>query len=69
MYEAGETLVLPAFLPPVYFEQFEPSDGTDALTYFNEVSSVLFDGLNALKAAGVEKVLVDNSGNRGKNCN
>jgi hypothetical protein len=49
----------------VYFEQFEPSDGTDAETYFNEVSAVLFDGLNGLKAAGVEKVLIDISGNRG----
>ncbi|KAJ7591958.1 hypothetical protein C8J56DRAFT_1131343 [Mycena floridula] len=49
----------------VYFEQFEPSDGTDANTYFNGISNTLFTGLTALKAAGVEKILVDNSGNRG----
>ncbi|KAF7345502.1 hypothetical protein MVEN_01568700 [Mycena venus] len=49
----------------VYFEQFEPSDGTDANTYFNGISDTLFSGLNALKAAGVEKIIVDNSGNRG----
>ncbi|KAJ6485512.1 hypothetical protein C8R45DRAFT_274789 [Mycena sanguinolenta] len=49
----------------VYFEQFEPSDGTDATTYFNGISDTLFNGLTALKAAGVEKIIVDNSGNRG----
>ncbi|KAJ7236441.1 hypothetical protein B0H12DRAFT_128022 [Mycena haematopus] len=49
----------------VYFEQFEPSDGTDANDYFNGISDTLFTGLNALKAAGVEKIIVDNSGNRG----
>lgn len=49
----------------VYFEQFEPSDGTDFLTYFNGVSNTLFDGLNAMKAAGIEKVIIDQSGNRG----
>ncbi|KAJ7863154.1 hypothetical protein B0H13DRAFT_2282130 [Mycena leptocephala] len=49
----------------VYFEQFEPSDGTGANDYFNGISDTLFTGLNALKAAGVEKVIVDNSGNRG----
>ncbi|KAJ7777128.1 hypothetical protein B0H16DRAFT_1449266 [Mycena metata] len=49
----------------VYFEQFEPSDGTDANSYFNGISDTLFTGLNALKAAGVEKIIVDNSGNRG----
>ncbi|KAJ7586242.1 hypothetical protein C8J56DRAFT_1165768 [Mycena floridula] len=49
----------------VYFEQFEPSDGTDANTYFNGISNTLFTGLTALKAAGVEKILVDTSGNRG----
>ncbi|KAF7371141.1 hypothetical protein MSAN_00749500 [Mycena sanguinolenta] len=49
----------------VYFEQFEPSDGTDAETYFNGISNTLFSGLTALKAAGVEKIIVDNSGNRG----
>lgn len=49
----------------VYFEQFEPSDGTDAETYFAGVSTTLFNGLNALKQKGVEKVLIDQSGNRG----
>ncbi|KAF8211047.1 hypothetical protein K438DRAFT_1959247 [Mycena galopus ATCC 62051] len=49
----------------VYFEQFEPSDGTDANDYFDGISDTLFSGLNALKAAGVEKIIVDNSGNRG----
>ncbi|KAJ7591935.1 hypothetical protein C8J56DRAFT_1046292 [Mycena floridula] len=49
----------------IYFEQFEPSDGTDANTYFNGISNTLFTGLTALQAAGVEKILVDNSGNRG----
>jgi len=49
----------------VYFEQFEPSDGTGANDYFNGISDTLFSGLNALKAAGVEHILVDNSGNRG----
>ncbi|KAJ6580807.1 hypothetical protein B0H19DRAFT_982374 [Mycena capillaripes] len=49
----------------VYFEQFEPSDGTGANDYFNGISDTLFSGLNALKAAGVEKIIVDNSGNRG----
>ncbi|KAJ7173416.1 hypothetical protein C8R46DRAFT_1215363 [Mycena filopes] len=49
----------------VYFEQFEPSDGTGANDYFNGISDTLFTGLNALKAAGVEKIIVDNSGNRG----
>ncbi|KAJ7303028.1 hypothetical protein DFH08DRAFT_815332 [Mycena albidolilacea] len=49
----------------VYFQQFEPSDGTGANTYFNGISDTLFSGLNALKAAGVEKIIVDNSGNRG----
>ncbi|KAJ7065475.1 hypothetical protein C8F01DRAFT_747149 [Mycena amicta] len=49
----------------VYFEQFEPSDGTGANDYFNGISDTLFSGLNALKAAGVKHILVDNSGNRG----
>ncbi|KAJ7663966.1 hypothetical protein DFH06DRAFT_1189067 [Mycena polygramma] len=49
----------------VYFEQFEPSDGTGSTDYFNGISDTLFSGLNALKAAGVEKIIVDNSGNRG----
>ncbi|KAJ7571833.1 hypothetical protein C8J56DRAFT_1036666 [Mycena floridula] len=49
----------------VYFERFEPSDGTDANTYFNGISNTLFTGLTALKAAGVEKILVDTSGHRG----
>ena len=50
----------------VYFEQFEPpSDDIDANTYFTGISDTLFNGLNALKAAGVEKVILDISGNRG----
>ncbi|KAF8191546.1 hypothetical protein K438DRAFT_1970533 [Mycena galopus ATCC 62051] len=49
----------------IYFEQFEPSDGTDANNYFDGISDTLFSGFNALKAAGVEKIIVDNSGNRG----
>jgi C-terminal processing protease CtpA/Prc len=49
----------------VYFQQFEPSDGTGSNAYFNGISDTLFSGLNALKAAGVEKIIVDNSGNRG----
>ncbi|KAJ7147660.1 hypothetical protein C8R43DRAFT_1010339 [Mycena crocata] len=49
----------------VYFEQFAPSDGTGFNEYFNGISDTLFAGLTALKAAGVEHVLVDNSGNRG----
>ncbi|KAJ7071721.1 hypothetical protein B0H15DRAFT_966167 [Mycena belliarum] len=49
----------------VYFEQFEPSDGTSANDYFNGISDTLFTGLTALKAAGVEHIIVDNSGNRG----
>ncbi|KAJ6465196.1 hypothetical protein C8R47DRAFT_1155284 [Mycena vitilis] len=49
----------------VYFEQFEPSDGTGSTDYFNGISDTLFSGLNALKAAGVQKIIVDNSGNRG----
>ncbi|CAK5263842.1 unnamed protein product [Mycena citricolor] len=49
----------------VYFQQFEPSDGTGAQAYFNGMSNTLFSGLNALKAAGVEKIIVDQSGNRG----
>ncbi|KAF7314960.1 hypothetical protein MIND_00010000 [Mycena indigotica] len=49
----------------VYFEQFEPSDGTGANDYFNGISDTLFTGLSALKAAGVKHILVDNSGNRG----
>ncbi|KAJ7080748.1 hypothetical protein B0H15DRAFT_890613 [Mycena belliarum] len=49
----------------VYFEQFEPSDGTGANDYFNGISDTLFTGLTALKAAGVEHIIVDNSGNRG----
>ncbi|KAJ7498139.1 hypothetical protein B0H11DRAFT_1998840 [Mycena galericulata] len=49
----------------VYWEQFEPSDGTGANDYFNGISATLFTGLTALKAAGVEHILVDNSGNRG----
>ncbi|KAJ7618007.1 hypothetical protein FB45DRAFT_1063530 [Roridomyces roridus] len=49
----------------MYFEQFEPSDGTDFNTYINGISSVLYDGLTQLKAAGVKHVLIDNSGNRG----
>ncbi|KAJ7483407.1 hypothetical protein FB451DRAFT_1234504 [Mycena latifolia] len=49
----------------VYFEQFEPSDGTGANDYFNGISDTLFSGLTALKAAGVEHIIVDNSGNRG----
>ncbi|KAJ7114069.1 hypothetical protein C8R44DRAFT_796240 [Mycena epipterygia] len=49
----------------VYFEQFEPSDGTGANDYFSGISDTLFTGLTALKAAGVEHIIVDNSGNRG----
>ncbi|KAJ7143957.1 hypothetical protein C8R44DRAFT_846051 [Mycena epipterygia] len=49
----------------LYFEQFEPSDGTDFTTYINGISATLYSGLNALKAAGVKHVLIDNSGNRG----
>ncbi|KAJ6549944.1 hypothetical protein B0H19DRAFT_1378678 [Mycena capillaripes] len=49
----------------LYFEQFEPSDGTDFTTYINGISATLFDGLTKLKAAGVKHVLIDNSGNRG----
>ncbi|KAF7317579.1 hypothetical protein MKEN_00844900 [Mycena kentingensis (nom. inval.)] len=49
----------------VYFEQFAPSDGTGFQEYFNGISDTLFSGLNALKAAGVEHIIIDNSGNRG----
>ncbi|KAJ6473393.1 hypothetical protein C8R47DRAFT_1076687 [Mycena vitilis] len=49
----------------LYFEQFEPSDGTDFTTYINGISATLYDGLTKLKAAGVKHVLIDNSGNRG----
>ncbi|KAJ7483449.1 hypothetical protein FB451DRAFT_1555414 [Mycena latifolia] len=49
----------------VYFEQFLPSDGTDLNTYLSAISNTLFSGLTALKAAGVEHIIVDNSGNRG----
>ncbi|KAJ7795164.1 hypothetical protein B0H14DRAFT_2920828 [Mycena olivaceomarginata] len=49
----------------LYFEQFEPSDGTDFTTYINSMSSTLFTGLTKLKEAGVKHVLIDNSGNRG----
>ncbi|KAJ7466161.1 hypothetical protein B0H11DRAFT_2239892 [Mycena galericulata] len=49
----------------LYFEQFEPSDGTDFTTYINGISATLYTGLTKLKAAGVKHVLVDNSGNRG----
>ncbi|KAJ7227187.1 hypothetical protein GGX14DRAFT_628700 [Mycena pura] len=49
----------------VYFEQFEPQDTTGANDYFNGISDTLFSGLTALKAAGVEHILIDNSGNRG----
>ncbi|KAF7319056.1 hypothetical protein HMN09_00241800 [Mycena chlorophos] len=48
-----------------YFEQFEPSDGTDFDTYISGITSVLYDGINALKAAGVKHLIVDQSGNRG----
>ncbi|KAJ6623295.1 hypothetical protein B0H10DRAFT_2213682 [Mycena sp. CBHHK59/15] len=49
----------------VYFEQFEPSDGTSFFDYINGMSATLFTGLAALKAAGVKHILIDNSGNRG----
>ncbi|KAJ7909286.1 hypothetical protein B0H13DRAFT_2493250 [Mycena leptocephala] len=49
----------------LYFEQFEPSDGTDFTSYINGISSTLFTGLTKLKEAGVKHVLIDNSGNRG----
>lgn len=49
----------------LYFEQFEPSDGTDFTTYINGMSSTLFTGLTKLKEAGVKHVLIDNTGNRG----
>ncbi|KAJ7053282.1 hypothetical protein C8F01DRAFT_1166942 [Mycena amicta] len=48
-----------------YFEQFEPSDGTDFTTYINGISATLFDGFNKLRAAGVKHIIIDNSGNRG----
>ncbi|KAJ7227190.1 hypothetical protein GGX14DRAFT_628736 [Mycena pura] len=49
----------------VYFQQFEPQDTTAANDYFTGISDTLFSGLTALKAAGVERILIDNSGNRG----
>ncbi|KAJ7685933.1 hypothetical protein B0H17DRAFT_1204617 [Mycena rosella] len=49
----------------VYFEQFEPSDGTGFTEYINGISATLYTGLTNLKAAGVKHVLIDNSGNRG----
>ncbi|KAF8132112.1 hypothetical protein K438DRAFT_1998709 [Mycena galopus ATCC 62051] len=49
----------------IYIEQFEPSHGTDAKNYFDGISDTLFSGFNVLKAAGVEKIVVDNSGNLG----
>ena len=48
----------------VYFQEFEPSDGTGALDHFQGISGTLSSGLSALKAAGVEKIIVDNSVNR-----
>ncbi|KAF8192365.1 hypothetical protein K438DRAFT_1970167 [Mycena galopus ATCC 62051] len=49
----------------LYFEGFEPSDGTDLNTYVNGMSATLFTGITQLKAAGVKHVLIDNSGNDG----
>ncbi|KAJ7607868.1 hypothetical protein FB45DRAFT_947129 [Roridomyces roridus] len=49
----------------VYMEQFEPQDNTTAQDYFDGISDTLFTGLTTLKAAGVEHVLIDQSGNRG----
>ncbi|KAJ7321641.1 hypothetical protein DFH08DRAFT_753676 [Mycena albidolilacea] len=49
----------------LYFEQFEPSDGTDFESYINGISATLYTGLRKLKDAGVKHVLIDNSGNRG----
>ncbi|KAJ7751136.1 hypothetical protein B0H16DRAFT_1460461 [Mycena metata] len=49
----------------LYFEQFEPSDGTDFNTYISGISDTLYTGINKLKEAGVKHILIDNSGNRG----
>ncbi|KAJ7160608.1 hypothetical protein C8R43DRAFT_993412 [Mycena crocata] len=49
----------------LYFEQFAPSDGTGFTAYINGISATLFTGLTKLKEAGVKKVLIDISGNRG----
>ncbi|KAJ6621496.1 hypothetical protein B0H10DRAFT_2188003 [Mycena sp. CBHHK59/15] len=49
----------------VYFELFEPTDGTFSTRYYNGISATLFTGLTALKDAGVEYILIDISGNRG----
>ncbi|KAJ7775365.1 hypothetical protein B0H16DRAFT_1507074 [Mycena metata] len=49
----------------LYFEQFEPSDGTDFNTYISGISATLYTGIDKLKEAGVKHILIDNSGNRG----
>ncbi|KAJ7023144.1 hypothetical protein C8F04DRAFT_190724 [Mycena alexandri] len=49
----------------LYFEQFEPSDGTDFNTYIAGIGATLYTGINKLKEAGVKHILIDNSGNRG----
>jgi hypothetical protein len=46
----------------VYMEQFSPSTGITANQYFNGVSDALFQGLTALKAQGVENIIIDQSG-------
>ncbi|KAJ7153354.1 hypothetical protein C8R46DRAFT_1006654 [Mycena filopes] len=49
----------------LYFEQFEPSDGTDFETYVLGMGATIFTGITKLKEAGVKHILIDNSGNRG----
>lgn len=47
------------------FNRFEPSDATTSSQYFSGLSSALYTGITQLKAAGVQHILIDQSGNRG----